>query len=293
LPGPYFERDPRLDPPQYPQPGWFADAEVGVVGPHFKDRLSGMVQVGSRMPDTIHVPGAELDWTASPRIEVGYRLPSGWGQLALSYRGLATDGTGSILMPDGTAFLKSRLDVHIVDFDYISREWSLLPHCGMRWRFGLRYASLYFDAQSSEPFDQAAAGSGVFGQRNTTDFMGAGPHAGVQLERMLSDSGIALVGRIDGASLLGDTRHVFSEETTELGPTGQPLAGAIVLHNPQVIPVLNLQAGLGWEPPDHPYTHVFLGFEYEYWWNAARLSNHASRGEMSDQGVVLRAEFNF
>jgi len=38
LPGPYFERDPLLDPPELPPPGWFADVELGVVGPHFKNR---------------------------------------------------------------------------------------------------------------------------------------------------------------------------------------------------------------------------------------------------------------
>jgi hypothetical protein len=293
LPGSYFERDPRLDPPQLPQPGWFADAEIGAVGSHFKDRLRGMVQAGARAPDFIHVPGAELDWTISPRVEVGYRLPSGFGDIALSYRGLATDGTGSIFGPDGIASLKSRLDVQIVDLDYISRELSLLPHCGMRWRFGLRYVSLFYDAQQNEPFGQAAAGSGIFAQRNTNDFKGFGPHAGVQVERLLEDSGFALVARIDGATLLGDTRQVFAEETTELGPDGQPLAGAVVLHNPQTVPVLNLQFGIGWQPPEYPHSHIFLGYQYEYWWNAARLSTSLSRGELSDQGIILRAEFNF
>jgi hypothetical protein len=295
LPGPYFEQDPRLDRPEFPQPGWFADAEIEAVGSHFKDRLFGMLQVGSRAPDTIHVPGAELEWTASPRIELGYRLPSGFGDIALSYRSLATEGSGSILGAGGIALLKSRLDVHIADLDYISREMSLWPHCGMRWRFGLRYVSLYYDAQQSEPFAEAAAGSGVFDMRNTNDYQGWGAHAGVQLERALEDSGFALVGRIDGAYLLGRTRQVFSEETTTLGPDGQPLAGAVRFGDPTAVPILNLQLGLGWQPPEHPYTHFFLGYEYEYWWNAARLATSAppSRGELSDQGIVLRAEFNF
>jgi hypothetical protein len=293
LPGPYFEQDPRLDPPSLPQPGWFGDVEVGAVGPHFKNRLRGTVQAGPRPPDLIHVPGAELDWTASPRVEVGYRLPSGFGDLALSYRSLATDGTGSTLGADGSAFLKSRLDVHILDLDYISRELSLLPHCGMRWRFGLRYVSLFYDSQENDPFGEAAAGSGIFAQQNTNDFKGFGPHADVQVERILEESGFALVARIDGAALLGDTRQVFSEETTNVVPGGPPLGGAVVLHNPQTVPVLNLQFGLGWEPPEYPHTHFFLGYEYEYWWNAARLSTGLSRGELSDQGILLRAEFNF
>jgi hypothetical protein len=293
LPGPYFERDPRLDPPQFPQPGWLADVEAGVVASHFKNRLSGTLQLGNRLPDTIHVPGAELDWTGSPRFEVGYRLPSGFGQFALSYRFLDTEGTGTELVPDGLAFLKSRLDFHVVDLDYISREFSPYPQWGMRWRFGLRYVSLYYDSQANEPFALAAAGSGILAARNTNHFQGFGPRVGVQLERYLGCSGWALVGRIDGASVVGRTSQIFAEDTTTLGPTGQPLAGAVRFGNTQTIPTLNFQVGLGWEPPGSPYTHFFLGYEYEYWWDAARLSTGSSRGEMVNQGLLLRAEFNF
>jgi hypothetical protein len=292
LPGPYFERDARLDPPQFPQPGWFGDVEAGLVVAHFKNRLSDMIQLGNRMPDAIHVPGAELDWTGSPRFEVGYRLPSGFGEFALSYRFLDTDGTGTGLVPDGLAFLKSRLDFHVVDVDYISREFSPYPQWGMRWRFGLRYFSLYYDSQAAEPFAEAAAGSGVLGARNTDHFQGFGPRVGVQLERYLGCSGWALVGRIDGASVVGRTSQVFAEEVIP-GATGGPLAGAFRRGNTQTLPTLNFQVGLGWEPPAYPHTHLFLGYEYEYWWDAARLSVSTSRGEMVNQGLLLRAEFNF
>ena len=39
--------------------------------------------------------------------------------------------------------------------------------------------------------------------------------------------------------------------------------------------------------------HFFLGYQFEYWWNVGRLSTSFARGELEDQGVVLRAEFNF
>jgi hypothetical protein len=252
-----------------------------------------MVQVGNRMPDTVHAPGADLDWTASPRIEVGYRLPSGFGEFALSYRFLATEGSGAGLGPDGPAALHSRLDVHIVDFDYISREWSLWPHCGMRWRFGLRFASVYYDAQANEPFDEAAAGSGVFAMRNTSDSYGWGPHAGVEVEHKFGWQGLAVVAAVDGSSLFARNRQVYSEATTTLGPDGHPLGAAMRFGNPETIPTFNLQVGVGWEPPSYPYAHFFVGYQYEYWWNVGRLSNFMPRGELSDQGIVLRAEFNF
>jgi hypothetical protein len=292
LPGRYFERDPRLDPPQLPQPGWFGDAEVGIVTPHVKNRLTDMVQVGGQT-NTLHLPSAELDWTASPRFEVGYRLPSGWGGIGLSYRFLSSAGSEVAPGPDGPFGLKSRLDFHIASLDYISREFSLWPNWGMRWRIGLRLASVYFDSQANEPFAAAAAGSGVFASRTTNHFKGLGPHVGVELERRLCWQGLALVAAIDGASLVGRTRQSFFEETTALGPDGQPLAGENRLSNPQTVPVLNVQVGVGWEPPAYPHNHFFLGYEYEYWWNAGRRSDSFSRGEMSDQGILLRAEFNF
>src|SRR5437870_2176455 len=67
LPGPYFELDPRLDPPWLPAPGWFTDIELAILGPHVKNRLTDLVRLGIRMPDTIHVPSADLDWTVAPR----------------------------------------------------------------------------------------------------------------------------------------------------------------------------------------------------------------------------------
>jgi hypothetical protein len=39
--------------------------------------------------------------------------------------------------------------------------------------------------------------------------------------------------------------------------------------------------------------HLSVGYEYEYWWNVARLSNGISRGEWGEQGILVRAAFNF
>jgi hypothetical protein len=290
LPGPYFERDPRLDPPELPQPGWFGEVEVGIVGAHVKNRLFEDIPFANGTTGFVRLPSAELEWTASPRVEVGYRLPSGFGGVALSYRGLATDGNGLLTGPVGVAFLKSRLNFNIIDLDYVSRELSLWPHCGMVWRFGLRLNSLYFDSQADAP-PAAAAGVGYLESRSTNLFLGIGPHAGVELAQTVEGSGLALVGRIEAASLSGRVRQGFFQEV--LGPGGVPVAGITRDANPETAPVINVQGGLGWQPPRYPYTHFFLGYEYEYWWDVGRLSTRLSRGEVSDQGIVLRAEFNF
>src|SRR5262249_29410997 len=209
LPGPYFEQDPRLDPPDWAQPGWFADVDLSAMVPHFKNRLNGSLRLDDMPPANVHVPGADLDWTVSPRFEIGYRLPSGFGAFGLSYRFLITEGSAIGPGPDGPAAFKSRLDLHVIDLDYISREFSVWPNGDlwkMQWRFGLRWASIYYDANSTESFDEAAAGSGIFSARATDRFVGIGPHVGVELARRLDERGFSLVGRIDGWISLGRIR---------------------------------------------------------------------------------------
>ena len=124
-PGPYFEDDPRLDPPILPLPGWFADVETEIAVAHVKNKLVNTVSIGGAAPNTVALPSAELDWTVAPRFELGYRLPSGFGAFALAYRFLTTEGTQGTIGADGPASLHSRLELNEVDFDYVSREFSL------------------------------------------------------------------------------------------------------------------------------------------------------------------------
>ncbi|HLJ95500.1 MAG TPA: Lpg1974 family pore-forming outer membrane protein [Gemmataceae bacterium] len=293
LPGPYFERDPRLDPPPLPPPGWFADLDIGIVAAHVKNRLTELVTLPGRTPDTVHIGSAELNWAASPRFEVGRRLPSGFGEFSIAYRFFSTEGSGLSPAPDGLAALKSRLDVNVGDLDYSSRELSLLPHWGMKWRFGIRAVGAFFDSRSAEPVAVATAGSGVFERQTSNNFWGFGPHMGLELARRWEESGLAFVGRVDGATILGRLEQHFFEETTPIGPTGEVLAAGTNDRASQDVPMLTWSLGLSWQPPGWPDAQLFFGYEYEYWWNVGRNSNTTARGELSDQGILLRAEFNF
>lgn len=295
LPGPYFERDPLLDPPPLPSPGWFAGVDLGIIVPHVKNRLTDMVTVPGGTANTVHVPGADLNWTVSPRFELGYRLPSGFGEFALSYRFFTTEGSQLSTGPDGVAALKSRLDVNIADLDYANNEFFRFqcPYCDLKWHFGLRFVGTYFDDRSDEPFAEAAAGSGVFERKTTNNFWGFGPHMGLELTRRLEASGFAFVGRVDGATILGRLRQNFSEESTTPGPNGELLAGNTRQSVSQNVPIINAFAGFSWQPPGSTSFLLYAGYEYEYWWNIGRDSSTLSRGELSDQGIVLGAEFNF
>ena len=295
LPGPYFEYDPRLDPPDLPHPGWFADVDLGIVVPHVKNRLTDLVQVGMCPPDVVHLPSASLDWTVAPRFELGYRLPSGFGAFTLSYRFLTTEGRELVQGLDAPADLKSRVVLNIADVDYVSREFFTYqwPYVEMRWRFGIRVADAYFDSQATEPFDAAAAGSGIFYQSVSNSFVGVGPHAGVELSRRFKSSGLAVLAQLDGATLLGQLRQHFTEISTTLDANGVPMGGETRESNPQDVPILSVLAGVNWQPPAYPRVQVFVGYAYEYWWNLGRLSTTTSRGELSDQGLLLRAGVNW
>jgi Legionella pneumophila major outer membrane protein precursor len=303
IPGPCCELDPRLDPPQLPPPGWFTDLDLGIVDPHVKNKLLNTVTIVPGTADFVHVPSAQLDWTVAPRFELGYRLPSGFGEFVLGYRFLASDGTETVFGADGPQTLKSRLDINEWDLDYASREWSLWPHCDMKWRFGLRLDSVYFDSNSAEPFAAAAAGSGlfpgqtnVFGAATSNRFVGFGPHWGLELDQRFDEYGLALYAKADGWISLGRVRQSFTEDST-IVVAGVPLIGMTTTDTVQAVVSLLVEAGVRWQPPIWHYTYFYAGYTYEYFWNVGRNSDtfqpFPSRGELDDQGIVLRVELNF
>ena len=293
LPGPYFEEDPLLDPPELPPVGWFADLDLGIIRAHIKNHLTDTVQIDGLATNTVHLPTAPLDWTVAPRVEIGYRLPSGFGGFALAYRFFGTDGSESVLGPDGPATLRSRLDVNVVDLDYQSWEMSLWPNWEMKWWFGLRQANIYFDSQENESLAVAAAGSGIMATRTTNHHLGWGPHYGLELDRHWKGTGLSFVTWADGATLLGRTVQHYQQISTTLGPDGRLLVGETTESNPQSIPIVSIFMGLAWQPPRFPSFRFSAGYEYEYWWNVGRISNTTPRADMSDQGVLLRAEISF
>ena len=174
MPDHYFQEDPLLDLPQLPAPGWFAGAEASLVGPHVTNQLKNFVP--GRI-DQIALPSAQLDWTVSPRFDIGYRLPSGFGEFSLGYRFLTSQGSDSSEQLLGPASLSSMLDINQFDFDYSSREISLGDDWIMKWTIGGRLAFVYFDSQAYQAFALPGSPNYVLGQKATNFFDGFGPHA--------------------------------------------------------------------------------------------------------------------
>jgi hypothetical protein len=298
---PYFVRDPLLDLPELQPPGWFGGAEIQILKPHLLSGLSGTVQNRAQRANgtstTVALPTAPLDWTVSPRVFLGYRLPSGFGEFMVAYRHLGTGGSGSVPDARGATALNSRLAFDMVDFDYNSREFSLWPRWEMKWTFGIRSLFLFFDSRFNQPFGQAAAGNGIFQARNYNNVGGAGPHAALELTRHLGDSGWSLYVWGDVASVFDGSHVAFLTRSTTLGPDGRPLVGETRHFGTQASPILNFRAGVTWQPSRSSAARLFLGYQYERFWALDRLppvgNNPPSVGQLWDQGIVLQATFRY
>jgi hypothetical protein len=280
---PLPSHDALLDGPTSP-PGWFGSVEVDFLKPHVTNRLSGKVFYDDGSFDPVRLPGAELDWVASPRFELGYRLSEGCGEIVMSYRFLTTDGHANLpnfdLFADvADALLKSRLDLNVFDLDYASREISLGTHWDLKWRAGVRVADLYYDSRA---FGQITA------QRASNQFVGAGPHAALDVWYHFDLPGLAAFARIDGAVMIGQERQRFDESF--VFDDGSAFGSAASQSTTQVVPTLSAQLGLAWVPVG-TRLRFSVGYEVEQWWNVGHVGD--SRAELFDQGVFFRAEFCF
>lgn len=309
---PYFVPDPLLDPAFFPQPGWFVGAEVQIVKPHLNPQLQGTTLPGHNLPayennnpagprfTNLNIPSASLDWTASPRVFAGYRLPSGFGEFMVAYRHLGTAGSGSVPNTNGPIAINTRFAFDILDLDYNTRELSLWPQCDMKWTIGLRQMFLFYGLQGDQSFGQAAGGNGIAFAQATNNVYGIGPHAALELNHRLGDSGFALYTRFDAGALYSDAWGQWNTVSSALGANGQPLRGQTNSFGHQMIPMINWRAGVTWKPEQFSGARVFVGYQYEYFWDLNRTpqSNGTpfvppALGQYQSQGIILQGTLNW
>jgi len=296
---PYFTYDPILDPPQWAQVGWFCDAQVAGVRPYVQNEMSATVAGGNPVVTglgqnvNVMLGAARLNWTAAPRLELGYRLPSGFGEFSVSNTGFTANGGESFIGPDGLATRTSALQFNYTDLDYLSREYTPWANCEMKWRAGIRGAESFTTTSFSQPFAQAAAGSGVLTAQQSNATMGVGPHFAVELEHKFAQPGFSLVGKIDVADNYTFIRQRYSATTTTMTSTGLD-NGVLINHFENQVVILNVQVGLAWRPASYPYSRLFLGYVDETWFNPLANDNtYTTLGQFYYQGVVLRASWNY
>lgn len=258
--------------------GWFATVDLDVVGSHVQNQLTAMVTTGD-MVNQVSLPAARLHWTVGPRFEAGYRCGQGAGEFLLSYRFLSTYGTATTPAFDADGndgFLRSRLAINVIDLDYAAQEPSLQPWFEMKWRFGVRIANVYFDSEETSPGLQ---------QHVTNYFVGAGPHAALEIWRPVIDSRVGFFTKLDFAAVMGRVRQGFAETIPDTGTgfTRQELFMPIT--------ILNVQVGLAWSPWENG--RISFGYTYEHWWDVGFTGIAGSRGQLMTQGVFFRGEWRY
>ncbi len=307
---------PLLDPPDFAPPGWFFNVESSVLWANFQNQLTGGIVTlaqtsgvstassiglppGAGLPitgDIVRMPSNQFNPTVSPRFELGYRLPDGWGEVRLGYRFLDTTASDTIVLPQlGPAARNARLDVQFADLDYATREFALLPGWEMRTAVGLRYANVFFDSQAAflEPtaVQEIPYGLAPFTRLSEYESLSTwyiGAHAILEVGRKLGDSGFTLFGRAEGSGLFGRTTQTFTERFVEApGSTGIRVSGNLGA------PIVAGQVGLSYDVPQWHHSRFLIGYQYEAWWQFGRGDNDLSFGTLTDQGLFLRAEFNF
>jgi hypothetical protein len=270
------------DRPGVPPPGWFGDVEVDVVGPHVKNRLFADVAFANGFIDTVHVPMADLDWTGSPRFEVGYRFDNNGGQFTIAYRFLTTEGRTTLTDVDfgALAGLHSRLDFNVIDFAYGGGLIAAGPYCDVQWRLGVRLTQAFFDTRAEDLFREA---------RTSNHFLGAGPLGAIEWQRRIYAPGLAVYGRLEGAVPFGSIHQGFEEvfhasRTLNVGAaTSQRMT--------QGVPMLSLDIGLGWTPAWSRFTRFSLGYHLEGWWDLGEVND--SSADLTTQGLFFKGEFSF
>jgi hypothetical protein len=262
--------------------GWFATAEAGLLNANVNNGLRSSVTVNGAT-NQVSLPSAGLNWTVGPRLEAGYRFGEGIGEFLITYRMILTTGADTLQNADplgNAGQLHSSLNMHIIDLDYASQEFALHPNIDMKWRVGVRMASIFFESQNTTPALQ---------QRIADSFFGAGPHIALDLWRPIAHSRVAAYVRADAASVLGRTNQIFEE-------TVGPASGATAQN--QFVPLVSLmaQAGFAWTPTDR--CRLTVGYTYEHWWDvgfAGQISQPPafSRADITIQGIFIRGEWRY
>jgi hypothetical protein len=80
------------------RPGWLFDTELDYLDSYVNEQVGNFYQplaapIPAAAPLAISLPMAHLNWEVSPRFELGYRLPSGFGELDFAYRFLSASGS--------------------------------------------------------------------------------------------------------------------------------------------------------------------------------------------------------
>jgi hypothetical protein len=291
-------------------PGWIGSMEIDILQPRIASEINSGTQVAGTFPgNPIQLPVGNLNFTAAPRIEMGYRWPEGLGEFRLSYRRVQSTGSQTIAdtAPGSTRSLATTLQINVVDFDYCFTELQpfnipVIPVVGpllkvpgrlglrrppqlipgdpivLRYRLGIRALTIYNES--------VATGALTLNERVMNNFGGVGLKSGIEISKAMPWRPLSLYAKGDFTFAVGGTNQAFSR-TTALGAS----ASAREFVNEGITMAL-AEAGVRWVPaPYRRNISMTLGYQFETWWNFADTADSTASLQLS--GVALRGEWGF
>jgi hypothetical protein len=263
------------------RPGLFAVLDIDIFRPSIGGDLTAEVPVG-KGHHVVSLPYADLDWTGSPRIELGYRFGD-IGSVAAAYRSVVSQGSANVdgFDPAGPAFLRTRLNLNAVDLMYISPEYKLDTYWDLQWDAGLRIGAVYFDSQLTGE---------VLSESASNNFVGAGPFAGVDIRHYFADApGFSAFGHVESGVLIGNDTQSYGQSVA-FG--GKSVGGATRFSETEGAPMFDFQLGVSYSPPQNArWLRLSFGYEFQEWWNVG--SAGGNRGNVEFQGFFFRGEYHY
>ena len=116
----------------------------------------------------------------------------------------------------------------------------------------------------------------------------------------MGDSGWSIYSRVDAGAVFSYVWEDWLTASSTLGANGQPIPGQTTTFGHQFIPMINFRSGLSWKPQSHPNARLFVGYQYEVFWDLNRVpqSNGTgfappSLGQYQSQGIILQGTLNW
>ncbi|MBM4071804.1 MAG: hypothetical protein FJ271_23195 [Planctomycetes bacterium] len=268
--------------------GWYVALGVGLVKPHINSGITSGAPVSAALPTAMHLPIAPLDWTALPDVKIGYRFAGGQDELRVRYQGLFSQGRQFFADFDawGSGVVHSRLDFNMIDVDYVSREfinWAMGPAPArfLDILFGLRTGNIFFDSNGF--------GNQVIWQGMRNNFVGIGPHVGVDYSRSLFGPRCGVYLLVDAAGLIGSLRQDFVD--VRFLDNGSIAGGRLRRSDCIGVGNLQLEPGIRVLPLADPRFRVSIGYTWQRWWYVGDTFD--SNADVTIQGIMFRGEFTF
>lgn len=183
------------------------------------------------------------------------------------------------------------VDFKLIDLDY-RRIWSRSQVHAINWNVGLRYAKLDQDLLTGQPISP-----GVTSVFSNIDFWGLGFRCGLDAQRRIRQTGLAMYGKTFASFLAGH----FDSNYTQANSFALTQV-ATSWKDDRIVPILEYEVGLSWQSAQNR-VRLSTGYMVAAWFNAVttpefvqavRTSNFVNLGDtITFDGWTNRVELRW